>query len=140
MAKKDIEGQLNLFEMLDFSENSSDHNSNKSSNHSQSSSDNDLEKGQYDLEQQWQSSDSFNKEPDISFVLVEGKTFVKCKECWCFDCKHNALNEAVPRTICEMEMPCPACNACMKAGEAQICTIGSADEGCSLRAAEEGIK
>ena len=65
--------------------------------------------------------------------------FTECKQCWCRDCKHNTVNEGVPRDICGSMLPCPACEMCLQAGAAEICVIGSAKEGCSVRAAEEGI-
>ena len=57
----------------------------------------------------------------------------------CRDCKHNAVNEGVLRDICGNMQACPACEMCLRLGVAEICIIGSAKEGCSVRAAEEGI-
>ncbi len=65
--------------------------------------------------------------------------FTECKQCWCRDCKHNSANEGVPRDICGNMQACPACEMCLRTGVAEICVIGSAKEGCSVRAAEEGI-
>ncbi len=65
--------------------------------------------------------------------------FAECGQCWCRDCKHNAVNEGVPRDICGNMQACPACEMCLRLGVAEICIIGSAKEGCSVRAAEEGI-
>lgn len=65
--------------------------------------------------------------------------FKQCKRCWCFDCKHNSRNEAVPREMCGSMMPCPACDGCVAEDQATICEIGNAKEGCKLRATEEGI-
>ena len=65
--------------------------------------------------------------------------FKQCINCWCFDCKHNARNEAVPRDLCGKSMPCPACKSCEAENTATICEIGNAKEGCMTRALEEGI-
>ena len=65
--------------------------------------------------------------------------FKECIKCWCNDCKHNAVNEGIPRDICGTMQACPACDMCISTGIAEICVIGSAKEGCSVRAAEEGI-
>ena len=65
--------------------------------------------------------------------------FKQCTKCWCFDCKHNARNEGVPREMCGVSMPCPACKSCEAEDCATICEIGNAKEGCRFRAIEEGI-
>lgn len=65
--------------------------------------------------------------------------FKQCNKCWCFDCKHNARNEGVPREMCGVSMPCPACKSCEAEDFATICEIGNAKEGCKFRAIEEGI-
>ena len=85
-------------------------------------------------------------EKEVHIVRVKKKTtcsskakFAECEQCWCRDCKHNAVNEGVPRDICGTMQTCPACEMCLQAGVAEICVIGSAKEGCSVRAAEEGI-
>lgn len=65
--------------------------------------------------------------------------FKRCIKCWCYDCRHNARNEAVPRDICGAMMACPACEDCIRDDCATICEIGNAKEGCRLRASEEGI-
>lgn len=68
------------------------------------------------------------------------KAFSACAECWCRDCGHNAVNEGIPRELCGNMQACPACDMCVKSNEPQICIIGSAKEGCSVRAAEEGLE
>lgn len=67
------------------------------------------------------------------------KLFKQCNRCWCFDCKHNSKNEAVPREMCGTRMACPACDGCIAEDCATICEIGNAKEGCMTRAIEEGI-
>lgn len=80
--------------------------------------------------------DLFKKEEE----QTKAGAFKECKKCWCSDCKHNVINEGVPRDICGTMQACPACDMCISAGVAEICVIGSAKEGCSVRAAEEGIR
>lgn len=65
--------------------------------------------------------------------------FKQCKRCWCYDCKHNSRNEAIPREMCGAMIPCPACNSCVIEEMATVCEIGNAEEGCKFRAIEEGI-
>jgi hypothetical protein len=65
--------------------------------------------------------------------------FKQCVKCWCSDCKHNALGKAVPRDICGISMPCPACQSCIEEDTPTICEIGNAKEGCMTRALEEGL-
>ena len=69
----------------------------------------------------------------------EPKGFLECRDCWCMDCKHNAANEALPRDICGTMRACPACDFCVQEGSPEVCIIGSAKEGCGVRAAEEDI-
>lgn len=70
---------------------------------------------------------------------LKGGAFTECISCWCYDCKHNTINEGVPRELCGQQMPCPACDFCIENQKAEICIIGSAKEGCQVRAAEEGM-
>ena len=65
--------------------------------------------------------------------------FKQCAKCWCSDCRHNALGKAVPRDICGVSMPCPACQSCIDEDTPTICEIGNAKEGCMTRAIEEGL-
>lgn len=79
------------------------------------------------------------KEPEDMPGPAREQLFKQCKRCWCFDCKHNSRNQAIPREMCGIEMPCPACNDCIAEDMATICEIGNAREGCRTRALEEGI-
>ena len=65
--------------------------------------------------------------------------FKQCKNCWCSDCKHNEKLDAEPRDFSGIKKACPSCNFCLQDKKAEICEIGSYDNGCKLRAAEEGI-
>ena len=78
--------------------------------------------------------------PDEGKDTVGRKQLFKdCSRCWCHDCKHNLYNEAVPRELAGRMIPCPACKTCEEDGNASLCEIGNAKEGCKLRALEEGI-
>ncbi len=90
MGKKQIEGQINLFDFIS------------------------------------------EKENEISF-------YEECVNCWCSSCRHNARREAVPRDFAGERKPCPSCDFCIGQDRAEICEIGSYDNGCKLRAEEEGI-
>lgn len=84
-------------------------------------------------------------EPDkvreqAAVCLAEAGGFPGCADCWCRDCKHNEANDGVPREFGGQSLPCPACRLCVEQGEADICMIGSAEEGCSVRAHEDGVK
>ena len=80
------------------------------------------------------------KEPEKKPEKKSGEIlFKQCKKCWCFDCKHNSRNEGVPREMCGVTIPCPACDGCVQEDQATICEIGNAKEGCRFRAMEEGI-
>lgn len=75
----------------------------------------------------------------MSLFDMEENPFLDCIRCWCADCKHNARKEAVPRSMLGVLKPCPACELCLKNNGAEPCMIGSYENGCSLRAEEEGI-
>ncbi len=65
--------------------------------------------------------------------------FPECSVCWCSTCKHNAEGRAVPRDFTGVEKPCPSCEFCIKQKKAEICEVGSYENGCKLRAEEEGL-
>ena len=71
----------------------------------------------------------------LSFISF----FTQCKNCWCSDCKHNEKLDAVPRDFSGVKKACPSCSFCIQDKKAEICEIGSYDNGCKLRASEEGI-
>lgn len=74
-------------------------------------------------------------DPALSRIAV----YAQCAGCWCSDCKHNEKLAAVPRDFAGVKKACPSCAFCLKKNKAEICEIGSYDNGCKLRAAEEGI-
>lgn len=65
--------------------------------------------------------------------------FSECSGCWCSTCSHNEKGRAVPRDFAGAKKPCPACDFCISQKKAEICEIGSYENGCKLRAEEEGI-
>lgn len=65
--------------------------------------------------------------------------FEQCVICWCSDCKHNEKLDAVPRDFSGVKKACPSCFFCLQDKKAEVCEIGSYDNGCKLRASEEGI-
>lgn len=73
----------------------------------------------------------------------EKKTLIafyqECKFCWCSTCRHNEKGQALPRDFAGEKKPCPSCDFCMRQKRAEICEIGSYENGCKLRAEEEGI-
>lgn len=97
----------------------------------------------FDLFGSMQEADVVEKDVCKNHIEKEKRShagqFTECNRCWCRDCRHNSVNEGVPRDICGSMQACPACDMCLQAGVAEICVIGSAKEGCSVRAAEEGI-
>lgn len=77
------------------------------------------------------------RKTDTAALRIE--LFEQCADCWCSDCKHNEKREAVPRDFSGVKKACPSCGFCVSSGRAEICEIGSYDNGCRLRASEEGI-
>lgn len=100
--KKQIDGQINLFEYISEEE--------KSSN--------------VEIVQ--------NQDILISY-------YKECSSCWCSTCSHNGKGKAVPRDFAGEQKPCPSCDYCISQKKAEICEIGSYENGCKLRAEEEGI-
>lgn len=78
---------------------------------------------------------------DIGQRESEGnrEIFKECADCWCSTCKHNKKGKAVPRDFAGIKKPCPSCDFCISQDKAEICEIGSYENGCKLRAREEGI-
>ena len=65
--------------------------------------------------------------------------FIQCDNCWCSDCRHNEKLDAEPRDFSGVKKACPSCDFCLQDKKAEICEIGSYDNGCKLRALEEGV-
>ena len=65
--------------------------------------------------------------------------FKQCKKCWCSDCSHNEKLSAIPRDFAGVKRACPSCVFCLQNKKAEICEIGSYENGCKLRASVEGI-
>ncbi len=66
-------------------------------------------------------------------------SFPECTVCWCASCEHSTVGGSVPRAFGEAMRACPSCELCVSEGKADICVIGSADEGCRYRAEKEGL-
>jgi len=45
----------------------------------------------------------------------------------------------VPRPFEDAMRACPSCELCVSDGRADVCVIGSAEEGCRYRAEKEGL-
>lgn len=75
----------------------------------------------------------------FDYIAEAISLFPQCNECWCSTCRHNAEGMAVPRDFAGMRKPCPSCNFCISQDKAEICEIDSYENGCKLRAEEEGI-
>lgn len=71
---------------------------------------------------------------------AEAGKFPECAHCWCYTCEHSTVGGGVPRAFVDGERPCPSCEFCVKDGSPDVCVIGSAKEGCSFRAAKEGMQ
>lgn len=115
--KKQIDGQLNLFDYISEEEKvvSSDSHNKSEKNKSNIKKIN-------------------TKNSDNIISLYE-----KCSVCWCSTCRHNEKGQAIPRDFAGDKKPCPSCNFCIKQKKAEVCEIGSYENGCKLRAEEEGL-
>lgn len=91
------------------------------------------------IEGQYGLFDFTETESFIAENADKSAAFKECAKCWCMDCCHNERNEAIPRNFAGEAKPCPACKFCIEKGKADICEIGSYDNGCKLRASEDGI-
>ena len=76
---------------------------------------------------------------DEKHDTIEISLFTECASCWCSTCRHNAEGKAVPRDFAGVKKPCPSCSFCVSQDKAEICEINSYENGCKLRAEEEGI-
>lgn len=84
-------------------------------------------------------SQNIKKKKEQKTTLSSVSFFNQCNSCWCSDCKHNEKLDAVPRDFSGTKKACPSCDFCLKSKKAEICEIGSYDNGCKLRASEDGI-
>lgn len=137
--KKDIEGQLNFLDMLMTGVSDTEEEQ-------VTSSVEDLE--QQEADEQNQESAQVGKDitAQVDNKVAKKRTagmkaggFKECTSCWCATCEHSTVGGSVPRPLGEGMRPCPACELCVNAGKAEICVIGSADEGCRHRAEKEGL-
>lgn len=77
-------------------------------------------------------------EPVKQKKAAPGK-FKECASCWCVTCEHSTIGGGVPRPFGEAMRACPSCELCVNEGKADVCVIGSAEEGCRYRAEKEGL-
>lgn len=108
--KKQIDGQLNLFDYLP----------DKIENDSRAD----------------QSDKKETKKEKKEFINY----FKECIKCWCKDCRHNKELDGKPRDFAGVQSPCPSCTFCVRAKKPEICEMNSYENGCKLRALEEGIE
>lgn len=66
--------------------------------------------------------------------------FKECSDCWCATCEHSTVGGGVPRPFGDAMRACPSCELCVSEGKADVCVIGSAEEGCRYRAEKEGLE
>lgn len=72
-------------------------------------------------------------------VTCKAGGFPECVSCWCATCEHSTVGGSVPRPFGDSTRPCPSCELCVSEGKADICVMGSAEEGCKYRAEKEGL-
>ena len=124
--KKQIDGQISLFDYMADEECEAKSTRKKCKNQKAEQQKKDITQNKKQKEGQ---------KSALSFVSF----FKQCSNCWCSDCKHNKKLNAVPRDFAGMKRACPSCDFCLQDKKAEICEIGSYDNGCKLRALEEGI-
>lgn len=112
--RKQIDGQINLFDYIDEEEQKVP------------------EKQAVQAQKKTLKEEKKDKPSSVEY-------FQQCKNCWCSNCKHNENLDAVPRDFSGVKKACPSCDFCLQDKKAEICEIGSYDNGCKLRASEEGI-
>ncbi len=150
--KNEIEGQLNFFDMLVLQEGALEEETDILNNKEQKKNErkkhiipNGEKQGKSNQEKFLESPQ--RTEASKGVIKVAGKlekhytpgTFPECSSCWCATCEHSTVGGSIPRPFAGMERPCPSCELCISQGAADICVIGSADEGCRYRAEKEGL-
>ena len=111
--RKQIDGQISLFDYI-------------------------AEEEQKDFKKHKASTRNKTQKEEQKESLSSISLFGQCKNCWCSDCMHNEKLDAVPRDFSGVKKACPSCSFCIQDKKAEICEIGSYDNGCKLRASEEG--
>lgn len=122
--KKQIEGQLDFFELLEECRFLSDMDDSFSE-------DEFMEDGS--VEENHESNVEIHEKINTDILFKE------CDLCWCKDCRHNEKNEGIERDFGGIKKPCFPCSFCIENKNPEICEIGSAKNGCKLRAEEENI-
>lgn len=130
--KKEIEGQLNFLDML---------MAGTVTEEVEQTTTEAVDVEQQKADEQNQESNQVEKKVTTKKAATSFKAggFKECTSCWCATCEHSTVGGSMPRPLGENMRPCPACELCVSAGKADICVIGSADEGCRHRAEKEGL-
>lgn len=123
--KNNIEGQLSLFDIAFAEEESVEEVRG-------------IVQGNVQEEMQDAKMDVVSKAQAPSVTYKVG-SFSECSSCWCATCEHSTVGGSVPRPFGDSTRPCPSCELCVSEGKADICVIGSAEEGCKYRAEKEGL-
>lgn len=142
--KNEIEGQINLFDMMVFPKEALEEDNKKlekeAEQRMQEVSQKSIQKSEKNIEE----LKTINKKSENEEAGEQGKKFTpgafpECTSCWCSTCEHSTVGGSIPRPFAGSRRPCPSCELCVSEGAADICVIGSADEGCRYRAEKEGL-
>lgn len=132
--RKQIDGQISLFDyMAEEEQKLSRRSASKRKRISQS-------KAEREQRQDSGSTTQSTARAECPADVTPISLFEQCAVCWCSDCIHNERLDAVPRDFAGTKKACPSCSFCLQKKKAEICEIGSYDNGCRLRASEEGIE
>ena len=127
--KNEIEGQLSFFDMLAAGREQSESEQEQSK----------LGQELSELVQEQSIPEQATKgKHEEKTQCLPGK-FSECTFCWCATCEHSTVGGGVPRPFGESMRACPSCELCVREGKADVCVIGSAEEGCNYRARKEGL-
>ena len=142
--KNEIEGQINLFDMMVFPKEALEEDNKKlkkeTEQRTQEVSQKTIQKSENNIEE----LKTANKKRGNEDAEEQGNKFTpgvfqECSSCWCSTCEHSTVGGSVPRPFAGSQRPCPSSELCVREGVADICVIGSADEGCRYRAEKEGL-
>ena len=129
--RKQIDGQISLFDYIATEEYEPKEYKNKSTGK--------LHRKQKTEQQKKDITQNKEQKEGQKTALSSVSFFKQCDECWCSDCKHNEKLNALPRDFAGVKKACPSCDFCLKDIKAEICEIGSYDNGCKLRYTEEEL-
>lgn len=124
--RKQIDGQINLFDYIAGEEY-------------RAQSTKKVHKNQKSEQQKKDMTQNKEQKEGQKAALSSVSYFKQCNNCWCSDCRHNEKLDAIPRDFAGVKKACPSCDFCLQDKKEEICEIGSYENGCKLRASEEGI-